>query len=153
MDNYNLFGTGRSTAVGKIAGITNSISGIIKILDEPKIYSYDTPGILIPHTCNIERLLKIAITGGIPDYAVLKEDIAHYLFYILNKQNNTAYLDHYGIMKNEPPTTSIHAFLDYLCTKNNIFFNTGKPNIEEVCIKFLNDFRRGTFGKFTLDNF
>lgn len=141
---------GRSTGVGRLAGFTKSVSGIIRILDEPLVYTYDTPGIIVPSSCNVEQLLKISITGGIPDYVVLKEDIAEYLLYILKLRDNRQYLEKYGF-KAHPD--SIAHFIKDICSASSSYYPNGKPKVEDVCIKFLRDFRFGLFGRMTLDDF
>lgn len=66
---------GNATRVGRKAGVTRSVSEIIRILDQPKVYAYDTPGIMLPSGSDIASLVKIAATGGVNDNAVLKDDL------------------------------------------------------------------------------
>lgn len=48
---------------GGIPGITKSVSGIVRILNEPPVYMLDTPGVLVPKISSPEMGLKLALTG------------------------------------------------------------------------------------------
>ena len=71
--------------VGPEAGVTKNLGGVIKILDSPPTYVYDTPGIFVPYLgrgpAALERGLKIALTAGIKEGIFENETVADYLLY------------------------------------------------------------------------
>lgn len=144
---------GRSAAVGRNAGVTRSVSGLIRILDEPKVYCYDSPGIMLPSCSDTESLLKIAVTGGVHDDAILIDDVAHYLFHLLHQRGIE---EHFKIYELDTAISSdVHQFIKELCHKipGGIYHQTGKLNLDLIHRRFLRDFRLGKFGKLTLDEF
>lgn len=142
--------SGQSTIVGKLAGVTKSITGKIRIIDNPKVYCFDSPGIVVPTFFDPEEILKMAITGGIFEKSILIEDVASYLLHILYCNDNTQYLKRYGL-DNHP--NDLSDLLERMCKRFSCYTITGKQNNTVMCVKFLKDFRLGNFGRFTLDRF
>ncbi len=93
--------------------MTRHVSEIIRILNVPKVYAYDTPGIMVPSGSDIVSLVKIAATGGVNDNAVLKDDLVHYIYHTFNERNNRGYLDHYGL--DRIPEGGIDGFTEVMC--------------------------------------
>ena len=143
---------GRSAPVGRLAGVTRAISGLIRILDTPKVFCYDSPGIMLPSCSDTESLLKVALTGGVQDDAILIDDVVHYLFHLMAERKNTEHFKLYGL---DSAPESVHDFTRELCHKFNggVFPRSGKLNLDMIHRKFLRDFRFGNFGRMTLDQF
>ena len=60
-------GEGKAFRTGADAGVTRKLTGTVKIHEDPSIYVYDTPGVMVPflgHGADgAERGLKLALTG------------------------------------------------------------------------------------------
>ncbi len=58
---------GKAFRTGAEAGVTRKLTGTVKIHDDPSIYVYDTPGVMVPFLGHgvdgAERGLKLALTG------------------------------------------------------------------------------------------
>ena len=74
VNKYRLYGqagltdfTGKAFRTGAEAGVTRKLTGTVKIYEEPNIYVYDTPGVMVPflgHGVDVaERRLNKALTG------------------------------------------------------------------------------------------
>lgn len=59
---------GKAFLTGAEPGVTRRLTGTVKIQQEPPIYVYDTPGVMVPYLghseVGSERGLKLALTGG-----------------------------------------------------------------------------------------
>ena len=55
---------GKATAVGPTPGVTKSVLGAIKVLESPRTYLIDTPGVLVPRIDDVTVGLKLAVTGA-----------------------------------------------------------------------------------------
>lgn len=142
---------GNATPVGRLAGVTKNVTEVIRILDEPKVYSYDSPGIMLPSGSDIAALIKIAATGGVNDNAVLKEDLVHYVYHLMNVRNSRSLLDFYEL--DQLPSGGVVGFIELLCKKFKAVTPNRRLNTDVICVKILRDFRMGKFGKITLDEF
>lgn len=147
-----------ASRVGAIAGITRSVLTKIKICEDPLIYLLDTPGVLMPNIRDVESGMKLALCSCFQDHLVGEENIADYLLYWLNKNENFSYLETMGL---EQPTDDITLTL-FSCAKkhgmmislknysNNVVEQ--RPNIVAAASHFIRAFRNGEFGKIFLDN-
>lgn len=148
----------RSSAahVGAVPGITRSVGEKIKISDDPLIYVMDTPGILSPKICSVDDGMKLAVCNTIPDKEVGIELIADYLLFWLNKNGHFKYIDYFGI---ENPSDNISELLALFAVHNGLMIKgknvDGKwiyrPNMNLAALGFVEAFRRGLFGRITLD--
>ncbi|XP_046665635.1 mitochondrial GTPase 1 [Homalodisca vitripennis] len=142
--------------VGAVPGITRSVGEKIKISDDPLIYVLDTPGILSPKVPSVDVGMKLALCATIPDKEVGIELIADYLLFWLNKHSHFGYTDFLGI---DNPSDNISEALSVFAMKNNFTMKVLdcegkrvlKPNLNLAAVRFVDAFRRGIFGKFTLD--
>ncbi|KAG0067990.1 Mitochondrial GTPase, partial [Linnemannia elongata] len=53
---------GKAAPTGAIPGITRTVAGTIKVLESPKVYLIDTPGVMIPHIPDPVSAIKVALT-------------------------------------------------------------------------------------------
>ena len=138
-----------SVKVGALPGVTKSISGLIKLNESPKVYIYDSPGIMIPKITNIENGFKLALTGAIKEGIIDEIALVDYLLYVLNRQENQP-LKYY--FKIEKPIDEIYSFLYHVSLfekfKN---LNEDEPNFLLAATHVLSLFRKGKFGAYTLD--
>lgn len=161
MRNVYLNKAGKATIVGSKAGVTKAVLERIKICDHPhKLYLFDTPGILQPsfeNDPNQEQFMRCALCGTISDEVIGKELIADYLLYWLNKHQLFDYVEFLGLTS---PTNDINEALTHAAVKFNQFrpflnLETGvqeqKPNYKPLAEKFIGEFRKGNFGRLSLD--
>lgn len=146
----------KATAVGAIAGITRSVLNKIKVCENPLIYMIDTPGILEPRIRDDEMGMKLALCGCLKDDLVGEENIADYLLYLLNKQQNFSYTDLMGIDK---PTDEICEVLIAGANKLNKIKKMKRidgtmvvvPDVLYAAQYMIKYFRTGYFGPVNLD--
>lgn len=139
---------GKATKTGGLPGITRSVSEAIRICEMPRIYLYDTPGVMMPKIHDPEVGLRVALTGGMLDRVVGEYLLAEYLLHILVMSKNKKYVMKYNIPGN---VTDISVFLPILAERLNQKSRSGGPNIHNAIALFLKHFRTGEFGGFTLD--
>ena len=139
--------SGKATRVGKIPGVTRSVLNTILISMSPRVMILDTPGILPPEVLDPITGIKLALTGTFPDHVIGEEVIADYLLYVLNKQNNKRYLSMCGL--NGPSDDFDHVILS-LSSKLGLT-RKDEPDYRKSSIKFISAFRKGKFGRMTLD--
>jgi ribosome biogenesis GTPase A len=147
-----------ASRVGAVAGITRSVLTRIKICEDPAIYLLDTPGVLMPNVRDVEMGMKLALCSCLQDHLVGEENIADYLLYWLNKNNNFTYVEMMGLSE---PTDDITLCL-LSCAKKlgktirlrNYHENSvqDKPNLRAAATFFLKAFRTGELGHVCLDN-
>lgn len=59
--------SGKAFATSALPGLTRKLTGTVKIYEDPHVYVYDTPGVMVPYlgkgAQGAERGLKLALTG------------------------------------------------------------------------------------------
>lgn len=143
--------------VGAVAGITRSLLTRIKISEDPLIYILDTPGVLLPNIKDHEMGMKLALCSCFQDHLVGEDLIADYLLYFLNKNGNFFYLNEVGL--DEPTDDITHLLLACASklgrTKKIRSMIDGsfesKPDFQAAAKHFIGAFRKGEFGRFSLD--
>lgn len=146
-----------ASAVGAVAGITRSVLTKIKICEDPLIYLFDTPGVLLPNIRNQEDGMKLALCSCFQDHLVGEDNIADYLLYWLNRNENFKYVELMGLT--EPTDDITHVLLAGAqkmgkTLKIRSYDNTlvVKPDIISTAKFLINTFRAGDFGKICLDS-
>lgn len=148
-----------ASKVGAVAGITRSVLTRIKICDDPLIYILDTPGVMHPRINNDEVGMKLALCSCFQDHLVGEDLIADYLLYWLNKNEYYPYVDVMGL---DDPTDDITLVLLAGANKlgktvqvKNVETNTidTRPDLKAAARYFINNFRKGFFGRICLDMF
>ncbi|CAG9789521.1 unnamed protein product [Diatraea saccharalis] len=142
--------------VGAVAGVTRSVMTKMRINNDPKIFMFDTPGILEPTVTDVEMGLKLALCASLQDHLVGEEAIADYLLYWLNKHSKFKYVDYMGLME---PCDDINKVLLAGAIKFNRVRRTrdfdGRvrdvPDLVEVARTMIKAFRTGDLGKMLLD--
>ncbi|KRX50063.1 Mitochondrial ribosome-associated GTPase 1 [Trichinella britovi] len=151
----------KACAVGQKPGVTRSVMNRVRICDQPKIYVFDTPGVLAPQlqsddnkSC-VESILKLALCQCLPNRHVGLETLCDFLLYMLNRQNNFQYVDHLGL---SDVSDSIHDVLQQVAEQFH-FKRTMSlygvlqdvQDFERAAEKFLTLFRLGILGDQFLD--
>lgn len=149
---------GTPAKVGASAGVTRAVMEKIRICDEPRVYIYDTPGILEPKAKDVEAYMKIGLVSCLSDDVVGAHNIADYALFWLNKRGIFSYVDYFGLKE---PSDSILDVLGQIAIKRNFIFQVKdpqtknmvkRPNIQNAADVFLKSFRLGYLGRFVLDD-
>lgn len=98
---------------GNNPGITTKISTVVKLTENPDIFVYDTPGVMVPQVKDEQTMLTMSLVGCVNNSFVDPYIQADYLLYLLNLQNPHIYYRH------SPPTNSIDELLQTMATKSN----------------------------------
>lgn len=86
--------------------------------------------------------------GAIADKIVNEHLLADYLLYTLNHFNNQEYLHFYQLSS---PLDDIHTFLPLAAKRLGVLLKGGELDTLTAAKSFIQFFRQGKFGKFTLD--
>lgn len=147
---------GRATQVGAKAGITRSVLEKIKVSEAPKVYLFDSPGILAPNIPDMDVGMKLALCGSLQDHMVGEEMIADYMLFWMNKHEHFKYVREFNL---DEPTDDIQHLLFQVAKERNIAQKRRspsggyvyKPNFNAAAQVVLRMFRNGGLGKVNLD--
>ncbi|KAF9167334.1 Mitochondrial GTPase [Actinomortierella ambigua] len=140
---------GKAAPTGAIPGITRTVAGTIKVLDSPKVYLIDTPGVMIPHIADPVAAIKVALTGAISDHLSDEEVIVDYLLYRLNQEQDFGYVQMYNLQE---PTDDVREFLPQVAKYIGALKKGGEYNLPLAAQFLLKQYRQGKLGRHTLDN-
>ncbi|OAX42451.1 hypothetical protein K503DRAFT_733660 [Rhizopogon vinicolor AM-OR11-026] len=113
-------------------GHTRALSTRLKLSEDPLVYSYDSPGVMLPFLGRgdrgAERGVKLALIAGIKESLYDVEALVAYLLYRLNILNpiSPAYLT--LLPPGSPPTTEADDFLDRLAMRLNMLLRGGEKD-------------------------
>ncbi|TDL22835.1 P-loop containing nucleoside triphosphate hydrolase protein [Rickenella mellea] len=102
-------------------GLTRVLSTRLKLSQDPLVYSFDSPGIMLPFLgkgeLGAERGIKLALIAGIREGLYDEEALASYLLFRLNLLNpsSPAYLS--ILPPRTPPTDDLTTFIDSLAQR------------------------------------
>lgn len=155
---YHLGARGEPATTGSNAGVTRQVMNRIKVCSRPLVYLIDTPGVLQPSaTRNVDQAMRLALCSTINDNILKIDHVAKYLLERLNKSKNFSYQHTFRI---DAPVSSLDELIRAVSVHNDMrskvkCIETGctteRPNIERICWRLIKDFRKGLFGKMTLD--
>ncbi|KAH9962846.1 P-loop containing nucleoside triphosphate hydrolase protein [Russula dissimulans] len=117
-------------------GLTKALSTRLKLSEDPLVYSYDTPGVMLPFLGNgargAERGVKLALIAGIKEALCDNEALAAYLLFRLNALNGTkpAYLTLF--QRGTRPTDDVHEFLGLLARRLGMLQRGGVPDLPKA---------------------
>ncbi|KAF9978973.1 Mitochondrial GTPase [Actinomortierella ambigua] len=140
---------GKAAPTGAIPGITRTVAGTIKVLDSPKVYLIDTPGVMIPHIADPVAAIKVALTGAISDHLSDEEVIVDYLLYRLNQERDFGYVQMYNLQE---PTDNVREFLPQVAKYIGALKKGGEYNLPLAAQFLLKQYRLGKLGRHTLDD-
>ncbi|KAL4713037.1 hypothetical protein ACJJTC_001091 [Scirpophaga incertulas] len=149
-------GRKHSLPVGAVAGVTRSLMTKMRINNDPKIFMFDTPGILEPSVTDIETFLRLALCASLQDHLVGEETIADYLLFWLNKHGKFRYVEYMGL---DEPSDDITKVLIAGAVKFNRIRKSrdfdgrvrSVPDLLEVARTMIKAFRTGELGRTLLD--
>lgn len=142
-------GKGKAAATGAQPGITRTVIGTVKVLEDPTVYLVDTPGVMVPYISDPVRSLKVALTGGIRDHLSDEQVMADYLLYRLNQFNAFDYVDWYNMQE---PTNDIQELLQAVAKRIGAIVKGGELDLTMASKFFLKQYRTGKLGQFALDD-
>jgi ribosome biogenesis GTP-binding protein YlqF len=144
-------GKGKAAATGAQPGITRTVIGTVKVLEDPTVYLVDTPGVMVPHIADPVRSLKVALTGGIRDHLSDEQVMADYLLYRLNEFGAYDYAKWFKL-PNEEPTNNVNELLEGVAKRIGAVVKGGEMDLTMAAKFFLKHYRTGKLGQFTLDD-
>jgi mitochondrial GTPase 1 len=141
--------TSKAVPVGNLPGVTRAVSGLVRIIDSPRVYLHDTPGVLVPRIVDPKVGIKLALTGAIMDSQVNEYVLAEYLLHELNARSNQEYLRFYRIP--EASKHDLEAVLNAAGLRMGMLLPGGLPNTSNAAKEIVRRFRHGKLGRMTLD--
>ncbi|KAI8365874.1 P-loop containing nucleoside triphosphate hydrolase protein [Choanephora cucurbitarum] len=144
-------GKGKAAATGAQPGITRTVIGTIKVLEDPTVYLVDTPGVMVPHIADPVRSLKVALTGGIRDHLSDEQVMVDYLLYRLNQFGAYDYASWFKLPE-EQPTNDVNHLLEGVAKRIGAISKGGEMDLTMAAKFFLKHYRTGKLGQFTLDD-
>lgn len=127
-------------------GHTRALSNRLKISEDPLVYSYDTPGVMLPFLGKgdegAERGVKLALIAGIKEGLYDVEALVAYLLYRLNILDpvSPAYLK--VLPPGTAPTTNVSAFLEQLARRLGMLLRGGECDTVRAAKWFVEWWRR-----------
>ncbi|KAI9509264.1 P-loop containing nucleoside triphosphate hydrolase protein [Russula earlei] len=122
-------------------GLTRALSTRLKLSEDPLVYSFDTPGVMLPFlgrgARGAERGVKLALIAGIKEGLYDDEALAAYLLYRLNVLNRAdpAYLT--LLPAGTMPTDDVHEFLGLLARRLGMLQRGGVPDLPRAAGWFI----------------
>ncbi|KAG1142277.1 hypothetical protein G6F37_009374 [Rhizopus arrhizus] len=142
-------GKGKAAITGAQPGVTRTVIGTVKVLEDPTVYLIDTPGVMVPHIDDPVRSLKVALTGGIRDHLSDEQVMADYLLYRLNQFGSHGYVDWFRLGQ---PTNDVNELLEGVARRVGAVVKGGQFDLTMAAKFFLKQYRTGKLGQFTLDD-
>ncbi|PHZ15855.1 GTPase [Rhizopus microsporus ATCC 52813] len=142
-------GKGKAAITGAQPGVTRTVIGTVKVLEDPTVYLIDTPGVMVPHIADPVRSLKVALTGGIRDHLADEQVMADYLLYRLNEFHAHDYVNWFKL---ERPTNDVNELLEGVARRIGAIVKGGELDLTMAAKFFLKQYRTGKLGQFTLDD-
>ncbi|KAF9816601.1 hypothetical protein IEO21_04002 [Rhodonia placenta] len=137
--------TSKALRTSSQPGLTRALSNRLKLSLDPPVYSYDSPGVMLPFLGNgdpgAERGVKLALIAGIKEGLYDIEALAAYLLYRLNVLDpvSPAYLR--LLPPGTSPLTDVYAFLDALATRLCMLQRGGVPDQARAAVWLINWWR------------
>ncbi|KAI8978561.1 P-loop containing nucleoside triphosphate hydrolase protein [Pilobolus umbonatus] len=144
-------GKGKAAATGAQPGITRTVIGTVKVLEDPAVYLIDTPGVMVPHISDPVRSLKVAVTGGIRDHLSDEQVMADYLLFRLNQFGAYGYAEWFRLPNNQP-TNDINELLEGVAKRIGAIVKGGELDLTMAAKFFIKQYRTGKLGQYTLDD-
>ncbi|CAJ2504022.1 Uu.00g114160.m01.CDS01 [Anthostomella pinea] len=150
----------KAARTGAQPGVTRKMSTPVRIIDgtEPSTagtsadagaagaFVVDTPGVFVPYVGDVEAMLKLSLVGCVKDGLVPAETIADYLLFRLNLLDPSAYGEFC------PPTNDAAEFLEAVARRTGKLLRGGVPGTEQAADWVVQQWRKGTLGRFGLDD-
>lgn len=119
-----------------------------KITHDPRLYLYDTPGIMLPRLRDKEAAVKLACINIIPARVGDIRYVADYLLYRLNQANCFDYVDEFFL---DRPTNNVIELADRIWAILHADQRIVPPRATYAYETFLHRFAVGRLGRIPLD--
>ncbi|CDJ63114.1 GTPase domain-containing protein, putative [Eimeria necatrix] len=144
-------GVNKTTAkTGKLPGVTRDVNAF-QLTNKPKVFCFDSPGILLPKNCDPGRSLILGVLGILPEHLIGEELAADYLLFQLNKNRQFGYVQVLGL---NGPTNDIYEVSRHICQtlgRRQERFSLPPVDLSRGFVFFLNLFREGHLASLCLD--
>ncbi|KAI0803643.1 P-loop containing nucleoside triphosphate hydrolase protein [Xylaria sp. FL0064] len=110
------------------------------------VYVLDTPGVFLPYVHDVESMLKLSLVGCVKDGIIPAVTVADYLLFQLNLRNPAYY------QRLCKPTNDVDEFLDNIARQTGKLLKGGVPSHERAADWVIQQWRKGTLGRFMLDD-
>jgi ribosome biogenesis GTPase A len=137
----------KAARTGRKPGVTRLISEQIKISEDPKVYLWDSPGILLPKIKDAEVGMRLAVTGAILDQQVGEFVIAEYILKRIKESSRLKQL-----LKVERVPEDLNEFIELYARRMGIMDKGKSLNSLNAVNSFNARFREGSLGKICLDS-
>ncbi|KZT04496.1 uncharacterized protein LAESUDRAFT_297622 [Laetiporus sulphureus 93-53] len=133
--------TAKALRTSSQPGMTRVLSNRLKLSQDPLVYSYDSPGVMLPFLGNgqpgAERGVKLALIAGIKEGLYDPETLAAYLLYRLNILDpvSPAYLR--ILPPSSQPQADVHSFLGLLAARLCMLKKGGVPDETRAALWFI----------------
>ncbi|KAI5119882.1 hypothetical protein M0805_008553 [Coniferiporia weirii] len=122
-------------------GLTRALSTRLKLSQDPLVYSFDSPGVMLPFLgkgdLGAERGIKLALIAGIRAGLYSEETLAEYLLYRLNLLNPIAPAYLSILPSGTPPTDDVYLFLDLLAQRLSMLKRGGERDTARAAVWFV----------------
>ncbi len=108
----------------------------------------DTPGLMWPKIVEEEQGLKLALLDIIGENAYDYYDVALYLIRVLKEKSPQVLRDKFRLQCIDKEDEKI---LKNISEKRGYLLRGGEPDLDKTCRMLLQDFRRGSLGRMSLD--
>jgi ribosome biogenesis GTPase A len=121
-------------------GLTQSLSTRLKISEDPVVYAYDSPGIMVPFLGigeeGAERGVRLALIAGIKEGLYNSEDMAAYLFDRLNIIDPISPLYMPLLPPGSSPTSDVEEFLGGVAKRMGLI-KRGEMDLSRAAVYFV----------------
>ncbi|KAF7983460.1 hypothetical protein HWV62_21742 [Athelia sp. TMB] len=126
-------------------GHTQTISTRLKLSEDPLVYSYDSPGVMLPFLGNgplgAERGAKLALISGLKEGLYDPLTLAEYLLYRLNNLS-PKYPSYMQLLPpNTPPIADLHQFLTLISQRHGMIKRGNEQDLQRAATRFINWWR------------
>ncbi|KAI0696832.1 P-loop containing nucleoside triphosphate hydrolase protein [Cytidiella melzeri] len=126
-------------------GMTRALSTRLKLCEDPLVYSFDSPGVMLPFLGRgdrgAERGVKLALIAGIKEGLYDTESLASYLLYRFNILDPIAPAYLTLLPEGASPMTDVYDFLEALAHRLAMIKKGGIPDISRAAVWFVNWWR------------
>lgn len=137
----------RVNKVENTPGVTKRLSWT-KISD--KMLLLDTPGVTVKKFENNDIGLNLALVGSINDDILEKQDLAYEFLQKVYKKYYKLFIKRYKLEKSDENTSPLDV-MNEIAEKNACYKKGGGINYDKVANLIINDFRKGSIGRISLE--
>jgi len=138
--------TAKALRMSAQPGLTRAVSTRLKLSQDPLVYSFDSPGVMLPFLGKgdrgAERGVKLALIAGIREGSYSPETLASYLLYRLNVLSPLSPVYLSLLPEGTAPTNDLLDFLDLLAVRLGMLTRGGVRDHARAATWFVNWWRQ-----------